>query len=120
VAGRGEVLVFAQVSCLGSVAGLAQFTGALGDALLEFFVELQQAQLRQFALGHVSDEALHQAIFVRLEQQVHDHVDGAAVLAAQARLVAEQAMLLAQGKADLPQLLLAADEQMMGQIGQRP
>jgi len=92
------------------IAGFTQFTGALGDALLELFVELQQAQLRQFALGHVGDKALHQAVFVRLEQQVHDHVDGAAVLAAQARLVAEQAMLLAQDMADLPKLLLTADE----------
>ncbi len=110
VAGCGEVLVLAQVGSFRRIAGFTQFTGALGDALLELFVELQQAQLRQFALGHVGDKALHQAVFVRLEQQVHDHVDGAAVLAAQARLVAEQAMLLAQGMADLPKLLLTADE----------
>ncbi len=110
VAGCGEVLVLAQVGGFRRIAGFTQFTGALSDALLELFVELQQAQLRQFALGNVGDEAFHQSVFVRLEQQVHDHVDGAAVLAAQARLVAEQAMLLAQDMADLPKLLLTADE----------
>ncbi len=113
VAGSSEILVLAEVGGLRRISRLAQFAGALGDATLQFLIELQQAQLGELALGDVSDEAFHQAVLVRFEQQVHHHVDGAAILAAQACLVTEQPVLLAQGVADLAQLVLAADEQMV-------
>jgi len=114
VAGSSEILVLAEVGGLRRISRLAQFAGALGDATLQFLIELQQAQLGELALGDVGDESFHQAaVLVRFEQQVHHHVDGAAILAAQACFVTEQPVLLAQGVADLAQLVLAADEQMV-------
>ncbi|MNE17587.1 hypothetical protein D3C80_1105730 [compost metagenome] len=141
VAGRGQVLVLALVGRLGGVArlaqlaldalaladlllqvavGLEQLGGARGDALLQLDVELLLAQLGLLALGDVGDEALDQPFLVGLEQQVHQHVDAAAVAAAQARLVAVQAVALAQHRVDPRQLGGTADEQLLGQIGLRP
>jgi len=57
VTGRSEVFVLAQIGRFRRITSLAQFAGTLGDALLELFVELQQTQLRQLALGHIGDES---------------------------------------------------------------
>ncbi len=120
MAGGGQVLVLAEVGRFGGIAGFAQLAGAFGHALFQLLVELQQPLLRLLAFGDVGDEAFHQAVFVRFEQQVHHDVDEAAVLAPQSGLIAEQAQLAAQGMANLQQLFFTADEQVVRQIGQRP
>ncbi len=123
MAGGGEVLVLAAVGRLGGVPRLAQLAveglqlgGACGDALFQFVVEGLQALLGEDALGDVGDEAFHQVVFLGLEQQVHQHVDMAAVLPTQAGFVAEQAFFQAQRLADVGQLRLAALEQLLGKV----
>ncbi|MCY1348743.1 hypothetical protein D9M69_348980 [compost metagenome] len=127
VAGGGQVLVLGEVGGLGGVPRLAQLrvqplqlAGAREHPLLQFVVQRLQALLGQDALGDIGDEAFHQFLFIGLEQQVHQHVDMAAVLAHQPRLVAEQPAFALQGAANLHQLGSAADEQLVGQIDQRP
>lgn len=90
------------------------------DATLQFVIELLQALLRLLALGDIGDEAFEDALAFRLEQQVHQHVDGAAIAPAQARLVAEQSLALAQSLANHFQLVEAANEQVPIQIARRP
>src|SRR5690606_18037128 len=74
----------------------------------------------QLALSDVGDEAFDQALLVRLEQQVHYHVDGTAILAPQSCFVAEQPLPGTQHVANPVQGLLAADKQMVRQISQAP
>ena len=81
---------------------------------------MQQAHLGQFAIGDVRYKTLDQTVFVRLEQEVHDHIDSGAVLAPQTGVVTEQALLGLQGVANLLELGFTTDEQMMREIGQVP
>ncbi len=139
VAGGGQVLVLAAVGCLGGVPGLAQVAldalapgdlllqvavgvqqliGARRHPLLQLVVELFQVLLGQLALGNVGDEPFHQPVLVGLEQQVHQHIDAAAVLAPQLGFVTQQAALVLQLLADGRQFPGAAHEQVARQVGQ--
>ncbi|MCY1182609.1 hypothetical protein D9M73_231780 [compost metagenome] len=93
MAGGGEVFVLAAVGSFGSVARLQQFIGTRSDPLLQFVIELLQALLGQLAFGDVGNEPLHQPFMAGFEQQVHEHIEMAAVLAPQTGFVAVQAVL---------------------------
>ena len=102
VTGSGEVFVLAAIGRLGGITGIAQglgdlltlgdlllqvavgfqqFIGARSDPLFQFVVELLQALLGQFAFGDVGDKTFHQPFLIGFEQQVHEHIEVAAVLA---------------------------------------
>ena len=116
VAGGGQVLVLAAVGGLGRIACLHQLAGTLGHALLQLVVELLQTLLRQLALGDVGDEPLDHTLLVRAQQQVHQHIDAAAVLASQLGFVTQQGLLALQHLGNVLQLGLAAHEQVAGQV----
>ncbi|MNO82242.1 hypothetical protein D3C76_735110 [compost metagenome] len=136
---RSEVFVLAAVGGLRGVPGIAQgfgdlftlgdlllqvavgfqqFIGARGHPLLQFVVELLQALLGELAFGDVGDEAFHQPFLVGLEQQVHQHVEMAAVLAPQLGFIAVQAALVGEDFADVFQLLGTTDKQVARQVRQ--
>ncbi|MNE61568.1 hypothetical protein D3C80_1567930 [compost metagenome] len=102
MAGRRQVLVLAVVGFLRGIARLTQFLldalalddllqqvavdllqlgGAGLDSQLQLIIEQLQALLRQLTLGDVGDEPLDETILTRLEQQVHQYIDGTAILA---------------------------------------
>ncbi|MNH06650.1 hypothetical protein D3C79_660250 [compost metagenome] len=139
MAGGGEVFVLAAVGGFGGIAGIAQgsgdllalgdlllqvavglqqFIGTRGHPLLQFVIELLQALLGQLAFGDVGDETFHQPFLTGLEQQVHQHIEVAAVLAPQAGFVAMQAAFTGERRADGLQLFGTAYEQVGGQLGQ--
>ncbi|MNP00900.1 hypothetical protein D3C76_926980 [compost metagenome] len=93
MAGGGEVFVLAAVGGFGGITRLQQFIGTRSDPLLQFVIELLQTLLGQLAFGDVGDKTLHQPFLPGLEQQVHQHIEMAAVLAPQAGFVAVQAVL---------------------------
>ncbi|MNE30882.1 hypothetical protein D3C81_1167110 [compost metagenome] len=116
MAGRCQVLVLATIGGLGGVTGFDQFVGALGDPLLKLVIELLQALLGQLALGDIGDKTFDHAVFVRTQQQVHQHVDMAAVTPAQPGFIADQCLLALQHLGDGQQFILAASEQVAGQV----
>ena len=116
VTGRSEVFVLAAVGGLGSIPGLDQLVGALGDALFQLVIELLQAGVMLLAFGNIGDEALHHALLVRPQQQVHQYIDAGAVLALQLGLVTKQGTLALQFLDDRQQLGLATDEQVPGKV----
>ncbi|MNH17888.1 hypothetical protein D3C79_775750 [compost metagenome] len=140
MAGGSEVLVLAAVGGFCGIAGIAQgagdlfalgdlllqvavglkqFIGAGGHSLLEFVIQLLQALLGQLAFGDVGDKPFHQPFLAGLEQQVHQHIEVAAILAPQAGFIAVQAAFTGEGRGDGVQLFGPADKQVGGKIRQR-
>lgn len=118
MAGSGQVLVLAAVGGFGSIARLDQLIGTCSNPLLQFVIELLQALLGLLALGDIGHEAFNQAFVTGLEQQVHQHVEVAAILAPQPGFIAMQAVLPGENRGNRLQLLRTAIEQVGCQVGQ--
>ncbi|CAI3805036.1 hypothetical protein DBADOPDK_03694 [Pseudomonas sp. MM223] len=118
MAGGGQVFVLAAVGGFSGISRLQQFIGTRSHPLLQLVIKLLQALLGQLAFGDVGDKTLHQPFLPGLEQQVHQHIEVAAVLAPQAGFIAVQAALTGQDRGNRLQLLGTAVEQVGGQVGQ--
>ncbi len=139
MAGGREVFVFTAIGSLSGVTSFAQcpldfrplddlllqvavhvqqLIGARNHALLQLIVELLQVLLGQLAFSDVSNKAFDQAILIRFEQQVHQHIDMATVFALQLGFIAQQATLAQQYVADGLQLRCTARKQVAGKVGQ--